>query len=79
MSVGIIVSSRVNDTRAAQQIGGFLVLPLFLTFIPMFLGGFILSAPVFLIGAAIAAAIDLAALRLATALFRRETILTQWK
>ena len=79
VSVGIIISSRVSDTRAAQQIGGFLVLPLFLLFIPLFLGGFILSMGVFLAGAAIVAILDVATLRLATALFRRETILTRWK
>ncbi len=77
--VGVMVSSRANDTRAAQQIGGFLVLPLMLIFIPMFMGVLALNALTFLIGAALFAILDVGALIVATALFQRETILTRWK
>jgi hypothetical protein len=45
----------------------------------MFLGLFTLTAGVFLIGAAILAVLDVGVIRIATALFRRETILTRWK
>lgn len=76
---GIIVSSRVSDTRTAQQISGFLVLPLMLVFIPMFLGKLVLNAVVFLVGAALFLVLDVAAIILATALFQRETILTRWR
>ena len=79
VGIGIIVSSRVNDTRAAQQIGGLLVLPLMLIFIPMFLGTLILTGTVFLVGAALFAILDVAVLIVATALFQRETILTRWR
>jgi len=79
VGIGIIVSSRVNDTRSAQQISGLVVLPLMLVFIPMFMGLFTLTAGVFLIGAAILAVLDVGVIRIATALFRRETILTRWR
>jgi ABC-2 type transport system permease protein len=79
VGIGIIVSSRVNDTRSAQQISGLVVLPLMLVFIPMFLGLFTLTAGVFVIGAAILVVLDVVVLRIATALFRRETILTRWR
>lgn len=79
VGAGIVVSSRVNDTRSAQQISGVIVLPLLLVFIPMFLGMFTLTAGVFLIGAAILVVLDVGVLYAATALFRRETILTRWK
>ncbi len=79
VSLGIVVSSRVNDTRSAQQFGGLVVLPLLLLLIPMFAGGMILNLPFFLIGAAVLVALDVAALALARALFRRETILTRWR
>jgi ABC-2 type transport system permease protein len=79
VSAGIVVSSRVNDTRTAQQISGFLVLPLMLVFIPMFLGRLVLNALAFLVGAALFLVLDVAAIILATALFQRETILTRWK
>ncbi len=79
VGVGIIVSSRVNDTRTAQQVGGLLVLPLMLIFIPMFLGTLILTGLAFLVGAVLFAVLDVAVLIIATALFQREAILTRWK
>lgn len=79
VNIGILISSRVNDTRAAQQIGGFVALPVMLVFIPMFLGKLALTATVFLLGALLFLFLDAGALWLATAVFRRETILTRWK
>jgi ABC-2 type transport system permease protein len=79
VGVGVIVSSRVNDTRTAQQVGGFLVVPLMLIFIPMFLGTLVLTGTIFLIGAFLFAILDVAVLIAAVALFQRETILTRWK
>jgi ABC-2 type transport system permease protein len=37
--LGIVVSSRVNDARAAQQIGGFVVLPIIGIAVAQFFGG----------------------------------------
>jgi ABC-2 type transport system permease protein len=79
VSAGIIVSSRVNDTRTAQQISGFLVLPLLLVLLPMFLGNMVLNMLFFLVGAAVLLILDVVAVILATTLFQRETILTRWK
>lgn len=79
VGVGVIVSSRVNDTRTAQQVGGLLVVPLMLIFIPMFMGSLILTGTVFLVGAFLFAILDVAVLIVAVALFQRETILTRWK
>ncbi len=80
LSVGlaIIVSSRVNDTRAAQQIGGLVVLPMMLILIPMF-AGMILTGKVFLLMAVVVAILDVLVLNIAVSLFQRETILTRWK
>ena len=79
VSTGIIVSSRVNDTRTAQQIGGLVVTPLMLIFIPMFMGRMILNSMAFLVGAAIFVILDVAVMIIAVALFQREAILTRWK
>lgn len=79
VNLGIIISSRVNDTRSAQQFGGLVVLPLLLLLIPMFAGGMILNMLFFLIGAAVLVALDGGTLVLARAVFRRETILTRWR
>ena len=37
--LGIVVSSRVNDPRTAQQIGGFVVIPIIAVAVAQFLGG----------------------------------------
>jgi ABC-2 type transport system permease protein len=37
--LGIVVSSRVNDARTAQQIGGFVVLPIIAVAVSQFFGG----------------------------------------
>ncbi|MGB9722647.1 MAG: ABC transporter permease subunit [Chloroflexia bacterium] len=79
VNIGILISSRVNDTRAAQQIGGFIALPAMLVLIPMLLGKLALTATVFLAGAALFLVLDAGVLWLATVIFRRETILTRWK
>lgn len=75
----IIVSSRVNDVRAAQQIGGLLVLPIVLVLI---LGStFELVSPdiLALTLSGIMAIAVIALFYLAKATFRREEILTKWK
>jgi len=79
VTIGIIVSSRVNDPRAAEQLGMLVILP----FLGLFFGqmaGLILvnSQTVFWLIAGMAV-IDLVMLRLAVRLFQRETILTRWK
>ena len=37
--LGIVVSSRVNDPRTAQQIGGFVVIPIIAIAVAQFFGG----------------------------------------
>jgi ABC-2 type transport system permease protein len=79
VEANIIISSRVNDIRAAQQIGGFIILPLLLVmvlastvqFLPLTTLGLILSG-----GLALA---DIALFFLSKATFQREEILTKWK
>ncbi len=73
----VIVSSRVNDIRAAQQLGGIVVMPLVL----VVLLGSIFSATIWLaliVTVALAAA-DLGLFYLSKATFQREEILTKWK
>jgi ABC-2 type transport system permease protein len=79
MSIGVMISSRVNDTRAAQQIGGMLVLPIVALGIAQTAGLVLLNAITFIGGAALLALLDVVMLRAAARLFQRETILTRWK
>lgn len=76
---GIIVSSRVNDPRTAQQIGSVIVIPIVAFTLLQSTGTLIVGASGYLFAAAVVAVIALAGLRLGTALFGRETILTRWR
>lgn len=74
----VIVSSRVSDIRAAQQIGGIVVLPL--VFVVLF--GSIFSSTSYwlaLITTVGLAAADVGLFYLSKATFQREEILTKWK
>lgn len=79
LSIIVVVSSRVTDPRAAQQIGGILVVPIVLLFAGQMAGLFILG-PVFVVLAALVLFVaDAIVLRIGVRLFDREKILTQWK
>ena len=74
----VIVSSKVSDIRAAQQLGGLVVLPLI--FVVMF-GAIFSSASIWLgliVTAALAIA-DVGLYYLSKSTFQREEILTKWK
>jgi ABC-2 type transport system permease protein len=79
ISVSIMVSSRVNDPRVAEQLSMVVIVPLLAIFFAQ-LGGMILINRTFvLIGALILALLDAVLMYLAVRLFQRETILTRWK
>jgi ABC-2 type transport system permease protein len=79
LSLGVIVSSRANDPRTAQQIGGIFVLPIMGLFIAQMQGLYFLTVPVVLAMIAVLAIIDAVVLGIGVALFNRETILVRWK
>lgn len=75
----IVISSRVNDARTAQQFGVLLIIPLTGLLIAQFTGSLWLSATaVGLVGLGLFA-IWVALTLLSAALFERESILTRWK
>ncbi|HEX9076763.1 MAG TPA: ABC transporter permease subunit [Anaerolineae bacterium] len=79
VSIGVLISSRVNDTRVAQQIGGALVIPAVVLGLAQTAGLILLNAFTFIAGSVLVALIDAGVLYAATRLFQRETILTRWK
>jgi ABC-2 type transport system permease protein len=81
LSVGfaLIVSSRVNDPRVAEQLSAVVILPVLVGFIGQMAGLFVLNAQIVFLVTVVMAAIDAFVLYLATQLFQRETILTRWK
>jgi len=77
--LGIIVSSRVNDTRVAQQLGGVVVIPIVALSIGQVSGFLLLNLTLMLLAALGALVLDVVTLWVATVLFERERILTRWK
>lgn len=75
--LGLMVSSRAKDPKAAQAIGMVLV-PILL--VPMLMGFFKLLTPsVVTYAAAVLLAIDVVMLRVAVPVFSREHVLMRWK
>lgn len=78
VEANIIVSSKVNDMRAAQQLGGLIVLPLI--FLVIFASTSAqLSTIIALVVIVALAVADIALFYLSKATFQREEILTKWK
>lgn len=76
---GVIVSSRMNDPRAAQQVTGIFVVPIIALSLGVLAGKIFLGVAVVLVAAAVTLALDCVVLYFAVRLFQRETILTRWK
>jgi ABC-2 type transport system permease protein len=75
----VVLSSRVNDPRTAQQISAVLVVPV-LGLLFGQLAGVVVLSPTFALGiGVILALIAAGALWFATRLFQREVILTRWR
>jgi ABC-2 type transport system permease protein len=76
--LGIVVSSRVNDARTAQQIGGFVVLPIIAVAVAQFFGGqATFTMQQVLIGDLIVAGLIGVTLAIGSWAFDREAILTR--
>ncbi len=79
VSVAVMISSRVNDPRVAEQLSTLVVLPLLVLFVAQ-TSGFVALGDALIVWIAIALiVIDSGLLYFATRLFQRETILTRWK
>jgi ABC-2 type transport system permease protein len=76
---GVIVSSRINDPRAAQQITGVFIIPIVAISLVVLAGKIFVGVHMVIYAALVALLIDLVALYFAVRVFQRETILTRWK
>ena len=79
VEANVIISSKVNDIRAAQQLGGLIVLPIILV---LTVGSVLSFIPADLLALAVSAVLAIAVVALyyvSKATFRREEILTRWK
>jgi ABC-2 type transport system permease protein len=79
VETSLIISSRVNDVRAAQQLGGLVVLPLILLVLLSATGQTVSAFLIIAIVSGILAVADIALFYLSIAVFKREEILTKWK
>ena len=79
LQVSVIVSSRANDPRSAQQLTSLLILPITAVFIAQLMGGFVLQTSALLLGAVGLLLLNTALLAVGVRVFERETILTRWK
>jgi len=75
----IIVSSRVNDPRVAEQISAVMVIPVLAVFFGQIAGLFLIDNRIILFAALVIIALDALLTLLAVRLFQRETILTRWQ
>jgi ABC-2 type transport system permease protein len=79
VSLAVMISSRVNEPRAAEQLSVLIILPVMAIFIGQLMGAVIVNQAFLLALASGLVVIDVALLYFATQLFQRENILTRWK
>ena len=79
VTFALMVSSRVNDPRVAEQVSMVIILPILAGFFGQMAGWFILDRQLILIVALVMLVLDTLMFYLATQFFQREAILTRWK
>jgi ABC-2 type transport system permease protein len=79
VNFSLMVSSRVNDPRVAEQVSAVIIVPVLGLFFGQISGLFLVNQNIILIMAAVLVAVDAGVLLLAVRFFQRETILTRWK
>ena len=79
VNFSIMVSSRVNDPRVAEQLSAVIIIPLLAVFFGQIAGLFVLNSALILLLCLVLVFVDILMIYLAVRLFQRETILTRWK
>jgi ABC-2 type transport system permease protein len=79
VSVAVMVSSRANDPRVAEQLSMLVILPLLGLFFGQMTGFILINQQLIVWMAVGMAVLDVGLLALATQIFQREAILTRWK
>lgn len=79
VNIAVIVSSRVNDPRVAEQVSGVLVVPVMAVLFGQLAGLIVLNLTLIFASILVMLAIDVALIIAGARLFQRENILTRWK
>lgn len=77
--MAVIISSRVNDPRTAQQLGVLVVMPITVVFVGQVAGQFLIGVGALIAAAAALAVLSLILLWAGVRVFDRERILMRWK
>jgi ABC-2 type transport system permease protein len=79
VAFAVMISSRVNDPRVAEQVSMVVIVPVLAGFFGQIAGLFVLNKLIISIVAVVMLLLDALLLFLATRIFQREHILTRWK
>ncbi len=79
IALNVVVSSKVSDVRASQQIGSLIVLPVVVFFVVALAGFFSLGPEIMLLLSGLVLLIDAGIVYLSLKTFQREKILVRWK
>ena len=79
VSAAVLISSRVTDPRAAEQLSAFVILPIILLLIGQSMGLILIDARMILLLGVLVLVLDVILVTMSVKLFQREKILTQWK
>jgi ABC-2 type transport system permease protein len=79
VNMAVIVSSRVNDPRVAEQISGVLIVPIMALLFGQIAGLIVLDLALIVLSIAFMLVLDAGLVYAGARLFQRETILTRWK
>jgi ABC-2 type transport system permease protein len=79
VNFALMVSSRVNEPRVAEQLSAVVILPLLALFIGQVAGIFLVNRQLIILFSLVVLVLDVVLVNLSGRLFQRETILTQWK
>ena len=79
VNFSLMVSSRVNEPRVAEQLSALVILPVLALFFAQIAGLLIVNRQIVLLLCVLLLILDIVMVYLAVRLFHRETILTRWK
>jgi ABC-2 type transport system permease protein len=79
VNFAIIVSSRVNDPRVAEQISAVLIVPIMGVLFGQIAGLIMINVQMMMVSIVVLTVLDIGCVYLGSVLFQREYILTRWK
>jgi ABC-2 type transport system permease protein len=77
--ISVIVSSRANDPRSAQQLASLMILPITFVFLAQLMGAFVVGPAAMLLGALGCLLLNVVLFWIGVRVFQRESILTRWR